>query len=178
MDLIYHIFEEDIGFNNKQISVKNEKQFIVVEKVRNLIIKENQICLIHTNKHNFTTFPGGGVEQNETPLNAVKRETKEEVGCFISEPTPFKITVEHRNKEHKIQITYYFLSNFLKNGKSNLTTEEIAEETNILWADLSTCLNNFETNNLKVYHINFSTYRDIFILKKYYMQIGSEKIEL
>lgn len=53
---------------------------------RILQIKENQILLVkHTYQSGWYTI-GGGVEQGESPLEAVKRELKEETGITLLNP--------------------------------------------------------------------------------------------
>lgn len=54
-----------------------------------LIARENKFLLLKRSEgeHNYSGFwglPGGGVEQNETPTDAVIREVKEEMGLEIS----------------------------------------------------------------------------------------------
>jgi len=52
-----------------------------------VITPENKICLIKRNKHNqdYWVTPGGGIEPNETPLEAITRELREEIGAQLSE---------------------------------------------------------------------------------------------
>ena len=55
----------------------------MLENVRSygLIIKNQKILVCNENINNFsaTKFPGGGVEKNESPENALIREIKEEL---------------------------------------------------------------------------------------------------
>ena len=60
--------------------------------VRGMVMQNNKVLLV---KHSYTPgwhFPGGGVDRNETPLAAVKRELFEEVGITCTrDPQLFSI---------------------------------------------------------------------------------------
>ena len=50
---------------------------------RAIIFNNNKIALIYEEKYNMYVFPGGSIEPNETMIEAVIRETKEETGLII-----------------------------------------------------------------------------------------------
>lgn len=59
------------------------------KKVRGIILNDmGQILLLHSNKHNGYSIPGGTVEENETIKDTVIREVFEETGAEI---IPIKI---------------------------------------------------------------------------------------
>lgn len=99
---------------------------------RALIIKDNKILLIkHTYIDNWYSV-GGGVEKNESPLQAVKREIAEEVGIkLITEPKLFN--VYHSNKEKRDDyIILYIAENFIE--ENHIDKDEILEKK---WFDLN-----------------------------------------
>lgn len=70
---------------------------------------EGQILILHRQDNkaegNKWGIPGGKIEKNETPLQAVIRETKEETGFDISKQTievlkPVYIYIEYNEKNH------------------------------------------------------------------------------
>ena len=64
---------------------KNYKQRsgIVREAVRAIIVKDGKVALIKSLKENHYKFPGGGIEPNESHIDTLIRETKEETGLII-----------------------------------------------------------------------------------------------
>lgn len=48
---------------------------------RGIILKNNQILLLYTNRYNDYSFPGGGLETDEDLIAGLKRELKEETGA-------------------------------------------------------------------------------------------------
>ena len=53
---------------------------------RAIVVKEGKVLLIHRRNEGreYWVFPGGGVEDDETPEKTVAREVKEETGAVIS----------------------------------------------------------------------------------------------
>ena len=57
------------------------------KKVRGIILnEEGQILLLHSNRHNGYSIPGGTVEDEESIKDTVLREVFEETGLNISSP--------------------------------------------------------------------------------------------
>lgn len=52
--------------------------------VRFFILKENKVLLVKERSDNLWTLPGGWIDVNESPSEAVIRETKEETGYDVS----------------------------------------------------------------------------------------------
>lgn len=69
------------------------------QRVRGIIINDGKIVLIERVKGDKTyyIFPGGGVEEGETILQALHREIKEELGVKVSIGEKF---AEERHKSH------------------------------------------------------------------------------
>lgn len=90
---------------------------------RGIILEEDKVDLMYREKKvngkilKYYTYPGGGLEENETLENCVKREVKEE----------FNIDVEVlqllKTVEYKENITHYFACKKIK-GALTLSGEE------------------------------------------------------
>lgn len=52
-----------------------------------LIVRDNKVLLLRRNKpdREYYVFPGGGVEENETPEEALIREIKEELSLQVTD---------------------------------------------------------------------------------------------
>ena len=57
----------------------------MTERYRGIIIKDDKIALMKRTKRGkrFYVFPGGGLEENETPEQCCKREVLEEFGINV-----------------------------------------------------------------------------------------------
>jgi len=64
--------------------------------------------------YNFWEFPGGKIEQGETPEAAIIREVKEEVNIDVINPLFFKLS-RYKNRKK----TYLFYTYLFKNNKSH-----------------------------------------------------------
>lgn len=50
---------------------------------RSIIIRDGKIAMLHSRKYDHYEFPGGGIENGETPIEAMIRETQEEAGLIV-----------------------------------------------------------------------------------------------
>lgn len=85
---------------------------------RSIIIHNHQIAMIHSLKYDYYKFPGGGIEPNESPIDALIRETREEAGLQIQKDSIQEYGCVHRiqkssfdEKECFIQDNFYYLCN-------------------------------------------------------------------
>lgn len=96
---------------------KNGKAF-KRPSARAIIIKDNKIYMVHSLVYDYYKFPGGGIENNESNIDALIRETAEEAGLVVIKDSIKEYGYVHRIQKAKdegysmfIQDNYYYLCN-------------------------------------------------------------------
>lgn len=80
---------------------------------RGIIIKDGKIAMIHSRLYEYYKFPGGGIEGNESKVDAMIREVKEETGLIVDKATVKPFGMVHRIQKGDyedvfIQDNYYY----------------------------------------------------------------------
>ena len=83
---------------------------------RSIIIRDGKVAMVHSLKYDYYKFPGGGIEGQENPIDAMIRETREEAGLGVIPETVKEYGIVHRiqksdkdDTECFIQDNYYYL---------------------------------------------------------------------
>ena len=125
-----------IVINNDNLTIEDCSQ--VFYKVRAVIENEKGEFII-SNEGNKVIFPGGKRKENESDIDAIKREIKEETGIDIDNfkevlelETYYKYFYDYRSDSLKPRYTktiYYYAktSEEIDKNKMTLTTGEIKE---------------------------------------------------
>lgn len=140
---------------------------------------ENQIAILHKNMKNEYKLVGGGIDENEDPTIAFKRECLEEAGCKIEIDDCLGTVEELKTLDDFKQTSYVYIAHVVENlGHTNFTEQEKGEESELLWLDIDTAIDvikdsedklvasNFDGDK-SVYHTKFIVRRDYEILKYY-----------
>ncbi len=90
--------------------------------VRAIILNDNKIAMVKSDKEGYYKFPGGGMEANESQIDTLIRETLEETGLTIIPDTikEYGYTCEKRKgtydfNEIFIQNSYYYTADVTDN---------------------------------------------------------------
>ena len=51
------------------------------DAARAIVLRDRQILLLHTQRYDDYSLPGGGIDKDETPINGLIRELQEETGA-------------------------------------------------------------------------------------------------
>jgi mutator protein MutT len=103
-----------------------------------IIINDDNKILVGLRKDNKKLGPPGGkIEYNETPLNAMKRELKEETSLeFGNEDIEDKLKVYHFFTKEKWEIFAYFIQFKDFKDKSKIVNTEPEKTEDWKWMDV------------------------------------------
>ena len=91
-------------------------------------------AVMYADKFKLHSLPGGGVEDGEDVLTALRREVYEETGCVCDEIQELGIVAENRASLDYTQINYYFvITTSHTPGKNHLTEAEQDSRTVVEW---------------------------------------------
>ena len=160
MDSIIKITDEDI--NEEAMQLNNPRIRIAS---RGIVIREEDGKIAILNKANKNEFKlvGGGMEENENPELAFKREVLEEAGCEVEILKSLGTVEEYRTHHNFKQISNIFVARVIKDlHHLELTEKEIAEGAQLLWMYPDEALEKIKESFDKV---EPSGYEDIYATK-------------
>ena len=172
MGLICAITDKDL--NEKSVEISNPK---LRYGARGIVIRDDgKIAVFNKSKKNEYKLPGGGIEKNENPKEAFKREVLEETGCIIEIIDELGTTEEYKSQDNFKQTSFVFVGKVIEDTKIlHLTQKEKDEGAILTWEYPYTALELIKNsyNNLiasdyeSVYHTKFVVFRDRKILEFY-----------
>jgi 8-oxo-dGTP pyrophosphatase MutT (NUDIX family) len=94
----------------------NDGKAFIRPSARAIIIKDNKIYMVHSLVYDYYKFPGGGIEKDESNIDALIRETAEEAGLVVIKDSIKEYGYVHRIQKAKdpgysmfIQDNFYYL---------------------------------------------------------------------
>ncbi len=121
------LFTLDSGVYDESIEV------VYRPSARGIIIKDGKVAMIHSAMYDYYKFPGGGIEDGETPVEAMIREVKEESGLTVIPESIRELGSVHRRSRTErgglfVQDNYYFVCSCKESiGETNLDDYESEE---------------------------------------------------
>lgn len=164
------IIDEILGIQK----IKDPKIRITTRQaVRAIVIQNNKILMVHTNKGDYK-FPGGGVKKNETHEEALRREVTEETGYIVNDIYEEAGTIVQRNPNQFdsngiFQMTshYYICDVKANRTKQHLDKYEEDQEFAPIWIELDEVIaRNEGLLTQKNNHINPWVYRETIALRR------------
>ena len=172
MELIYKVTDTDIG--ETPVEMENPRLRI---GARGIVIREDgKIAVFNKSNKNEYKLPGGGIEENEDPEIAFKREVLEETGCEVEIIDTLGTIEEHETLDNFKQVSYVFVGKVLKDtNELHVTEKEKDEGAKLIWETpekalklITDCFNNLIASKYEsVYHTKFIVFRDRKILERY-----------
>lgn len=93
--------------------------------------KEGKIALLYGNGYGL--FPGGGIEEDETPEGAFLRECKEEIGCDVEIVKSLGVASQLRARDARRYVIHFFVATVLGEKGEPTTTQEDELACSIKW---------------------------------------------
>ncbi len=172
MSMLFKLTDEDVGEVSK--SMDNPRLRL---GARGIVLREDgKIAIFNKSNKNEYKLPGGGIEENEKPEEAFKREVLEETGCKVEIIKELGSTEEYKTLDNFKQISYVFVGKVLEDTKQlNVTQKEKDEGARLVWETPENALKVITESYDKlvaskyesVYHTRFIALRDRKILEYY-----------
>ena len=96
--------------------------------------KDNKYAVMYSHKFKLYSLPGGGVDEGEDIISALKREILEETGCLSDDIKELGYVSENRFHCDYTQISYYYIVETSgTTQKTQMTEDEIINNTETQW---------------------------------------------
>jgi len=92
------------------------------------MIRDGKVAMIHSLKYDYYKFPGGGIENGETPIEAMIRETREEAGLVVVPESVKEYGYVHRIQRSDMDATECFIQDnyyYLCEATDQLTPQQL-----------------------------------------------------
>lgn len=136
---------------------------------------DGRIALIGNKVSSFFMLPGGGIEEDESLIDGIRRECKEETGCEIEIQDFLGATEDFRLRESKHCISFGYSAKVVSCGKPTLTKNETDIGVYVKWLSLSEAIGLLASQEQKVnagevkfYNTCFNAIRDSLFVHKAY----------
>ena len=138
--------------------------------------KDNKIAVLNKTLKNEYKLVGGGIEEDEDPTKAFKREVLEETGCIVEIIGKLGITEEYKSQTNFKQISNVFVGKVMQDTKQlSVTQKEKDEGARLLWETpqralelITDCFGKLVKSDYEsVYATKFVVLRDRKILEYY-----------
>ena len=161
MELIKEIYDD--GFEQNA-----DQAYRVRKAARAVVINDrDEIALLFVTNGNYHKLPGGGIENNETIYDALKREVEEEVGTMIEDIEELGLTIEYRGEVAQLQISYGYKAKATGELKEPIDTEEEINDGFVLrWVPMHIAIEILKQDQPTNYIGKFIQNRDLELLMK------------
>lgn len=134
------------------------------------VVRDTQgmIALLYVSKLHYYKLPGGGIDQGEDVLEALRRECREEIGCEIRNIRELGHVTEYRGEFSLRQDSYCFAADISGGKKApNMTQKELDEGFEVVWMPPHEAIAKVHESRPDNYEGRFIGPRDSVILKEY-----------
>jgi len=166
MKLLNEISEKSLGLGEGE---KLGEHYRLRKSARAILLNDRgEMATQHLQNYAYHKLPGGGIEDGESPEEALKREVLEEVGCHCEIIKPIGITIEYRNKYNMLHISYAYVAKVVGDiGTPALEEGEIEEGQTTLWLPPDEVLAKMENDQPQKFEGHFILEREKSFLREY-----------
>lgn len=164
MKILKTIRDKDLNLNFEDQAVYKQER----KAARAIVFdKDKNVALLHATNKSYHKLPGGGIEEGEEIIEALKREAMEEIGCEIENIKELGIVEEYRNQYSLHQLSYCFIADLKgEKGIPDLEEDEIADGFETVWMSINDAIKILEgETELEDYEGRFINMRDLLLLK-------------
>lgn len=130
--------------------------------------KDGLYAVMYAGKFNLHSLPGGGVEDGEDLLTALRREILEETGCSCDHIEELGIVAENRaHQDFTTHAHYYIVTTDHEAAPIHLTEDELANKTVVQWHPLEEVIRLISEPVHTTNQRKFLQARDMAALKEY-----------
>lgn len=135
--------------------------------------KGGMYAVMYAGKFNLYSLPGGGVEDGEDTLSALRREILEETGCSCDHIEELGVVLENRAHQDFTTCSYYYVvTTDQEIAPIQLTDEELANKTVVQWHTLSDMVRLISEPIHTTNQRKFLQARDMAALKEYLLLLS------
>ena len=125
-------------------------------------------AVMYAEKWGLHSLPGGGVENGEDVLTALRREVYEETGCICDEIQELGIVEENRASLDYTQRNHYFVVTTTHTAEENhLTESERASRTMVKWVTFDELVRLINEQDFDRVQGKYLKARDVVALREY-----------
>lgn len=170
MKLLKTITHPDFPTPNIEIDTREAARIVLVDS-------DGNFPIIYTTRYDIYCIPGGGIDEWESIIDAVKREAREETGCEIEILWEIGKVIEKRSAEwyarwlNLIQTSYCYYGKVISKWEVDFTQKEIGRWFKLKWLSGDKVLENMENTSPSVLKAQLVAERDMYIFKQWYKKL-------
>lgn len=163
--------------NPRNISNEKATLFSLREAARAIVIDDmNLIALLHVKRDGYYKLPGGGIEDGEDKIIALRRECLEEIGCNIEILQEVGSTIEYWEEDNEKQISYCYIAKVIGNkGTPNLTKSEKERGLETIWLSHKKVIETLNDCHLNNWEAQYIVPRELAFLEEAKKYLKSKK---
>jgi 8-oxo-dGTP pyrophosphatase MutT (NUDIX family) len=98
---------------------------------------DGNVAFLHVTKHDYYKLPGGGLEEGEDALEALRRECLEETGCELDNIQELGLVTEWRKYARLLQLSYSYRATVKgQKGIPQFVGDEISDGFECIWVPI------------------------------------------